>query len=25
LHGRLLAERAANAEAIRQKNHNLDI
>lgn len=25
LHGRLLAERAANAESIRQKNHNLDI
>ena len=25
LHGRLVAERAANAEAIRQKNHNLDV
>ena len=25
LHGRLLAERAANAESIRQKNHNLNI
>jgi 5-(carboxyamino)imidazole ribonucleotide mutase len=25
LHGRLVAERAANAEAIRQKNHNLEV